>query len=92
MAFASSILGTGRAFSIGPVKEQTVTFTAISGDTTGTLSCTNFAVIDEVVVAGGCRLTAAPVITNTTTPPTVALAFVDPSTGGYFGTITIRGK
>lgn len=92
MAFAATSLGSGRAYSIGPVKQQTLAITAVSGDTSGVVSAVNFDLIDEVLVDGGMRLTAAPTINNAVTPPTATLAFVDPSTGGYFGTVTIRGK
>lgn len=77
-----------RAYSIGPVKQVVGTFTAVSGDTTGTVAVTTLSTIDYVEVTGGMRLTAAPVITGNS----IALAFVDPSTGGYFGSIMIHGK
>lgn len=92
MALASTSTGTGRSYSIGPVKQQVLNITALSGDTTGTISCLNFSQVELVEVSGGLRLTAAPTINNAVTPPTVSLAFVDPSTGGYFGTLTIHGK
>lgn len=92
MALAVTTTGSGRAYSIGPVKQQTLNLTALSGDTTGTFSLPNFSLVEEVLVDGGMRLSAAPTISNSVTPPTVTLAFVDPSTGGYFGTVTVRGK
>lgn len=92
MALVSTSPGTGRAYSIGPVKQQVLNITAVSGDTSGVISALNFSQVELVEISGGMRLTAAPVINNLVTPPTITLAFVDPSTGGYFGTATIHGK
>lgn len=91
MALASTSPGTGRAYSIGPVKQQVLNITAVSGDTTGTITATNFSQVDLVEVSGGMRLTAAPTFSNAV-PPVITLAFADPSTAGWFGTITIHGR
>lgn len=77
-----------RAYSIGPVKQAEYTYTALSGDTSGSFTVGMLSSIDYVAVTGGMRLTAAPTISGNT----VTLAFVDPSTGGLFGTIEIHGK
>lgn len=86
MAFAS--VAPNRAYSIGPVKQATYTFTAVSGDTSGSITAGMLNQIDAVIVSGGMRLTAAPTIAGNV----VTLAFADPSTAGWFGTIEIHGK
>lgn len=91
MALTSTSTGTGRAYSIGPVKQQVLNIAAVSGDTSGTITATNFNQIELVEVSGGMRLTAAPTFSNAI-PPVITLAFTDPSTAGWFGTITIHGK
>lgn len=77
-----------RSYSIGPVKQITGTFTAVSGDTTGTITVPQLTSIEFVELGGGLRLTAAPTIAANV----ITLAFVDPSTGGYFGSVVIHGK
>jgi len=85
---ALTVTAPSRAYSIGPVKQAIYTYTAVSGDTSGSFTVALLSQVDEVAVTGGMRLTAAPTISGTT----VTLAFVDPSTSGYFGTIEIHGK
>lgn len=77
-----------RSFSIGPKKIQILRFTAVSGDTTGTLTADALTYVDEVILSGGIRFTAAPTIAGNV----VTLAFTDPSTGGYFGTVICIGR
>lgn len=89
MAFAATALAAEpRSFSIGPVKEQIFTYTALSGDTSGTLTATALKEIFAIVVDGGMRHTAAPTFSGNV----ATLAFVDPSTGGLFGTIRVIGR
>lgn len=77
-----------RSYSIGPVKQITGSITAVSGDTSGTITVPQLSQIDFVEVSGGMRLTAAPTIAGNV----ITLAFTDPSTGGYFGSVMIHGK
>lgn len=82
------VVAPTRAYSIGPVKQAEYTYTALSGDTTGTFTVGLLSQVDSVIVTGGMRLTAAPTISGNS----VTLAFVDPSTAGYFGSLEIHGK
>lgn len=51
MAFAASNLtNEPRSFSIGPVKVQILTFTCVSGDTSGTVTADALSGVDAVVV------------------------------------------
>lgn len=78
MAFAASALttnGLNRAFSIGPVKVQIMTWAVASADVSGTITATALSRLDQVVLSGGLSLTSAPTYaTNVAT-----LAFVDPA-------------
>lgn len=85
---ALTVTAPTRAYSIGPVKQAEYVYTAVSGDTSGTFTVGLLSQIDQVIVTGGMRLSAAPTISGTS----VTLAFVDPSTAGYFGVIEIHGK
>lgn len=85
---ALAITAPARSYSIGPVKQAEYVYTAVSGDTTGTFTVGLLSQVDSVIVTGGMRLTAAPTISGNS----VTLAFVDPSTAGYFGTLEIHGK
>lgn len=86
MAFSATL--DTRAYSIGPVKQIRGSFTAVSGDTSGTITVPQLTSIDSVMIGGGLRLTAAPTISGNT----ITIAFVDPSTGGYFGELEVHGK
>lgn len=77
-----------RSYSIGPVKQVTGSIAAVSGDTSGTISVPQLTQIDFVEISGGMRLTAAPTIALNV----ITLAFTDPSTSGWFGSIVIHGK
>lgn len=87
MAFAASNSTEPRAFSIGPLKMQIMTFTAASGDTSGAPTFDGLSSIDSVVVTGGIYLTAAPTFSGNT----ATLAFTDPAADA-FGTIIAFGK
>lgn len=85
---ALAVTAPVRAYSIGPVKQAEYAYTALSGDTSGSFTVGMMSQIDTVIVTGGMRLSAAPTIAGNV----VTLAFVDPSTGGLFGTIEVHGK
>ncbi len=72
-----------RSFSVGPVKFEIQTFSAISTDTSGTVTALALSRVDACVLmsAGTLCQTAAPSISGTT----VTLAMADPSSAitGY---------
>lgn len=80
MAFASAaITAEPRKFSIGPYNIEVQNISAVSGDTSGTVTALRLSRVDFAVVAGGgFNLSAQPTITNSGSAPTVALAFPDP--------------
>lgn len=89
MAFAATNLSAeSRSFSIGPVKVQLMTFTAASGDTTGTLTADALTTIFAVSLDGGITFTAAPTFSGNV----ATLAFADPGVGGAFGTAIVIGR
>lgn len=89
MAFTATALSAEpRSFSIGPWKEQVLTYTALSGDTSGTVTAASLKEIVAIVIDGGLRHSAAPTFSGNV----ATLAFVDPSTGGLFGTIRCIGR
>lgn len=89
MAFAATAISAEpRSYSVGPLKEQVFTYTAASGDTSGTVTATALSTIVAIIVDGGLRHSAAPTFSGNV----ATLAFVDPSTGGLFGTIRVLGK
>lgn len=89
MAFAATASSSEpRSFSLGPVKMQVLTYTALSGDTSGTVTAAALKEIFHVVVDGGMRHSAAPTFSGNV----ATLAFVDPSTGGLFGTVICIGR
>lgn len=77
-----------RSFSIGPLKVQILTYTAASGDTSGTVTADRLSLIQQITIDGGMRYSAAPTFSGNQ----ATLAFVDPSTGGLFGTIICYGR
>lgn len=77
-----------RSFSIGPLKIQILTYTADSGDTSGTVTADALKEVSHIIVSGGMRHSAAPTFAGNV----ATLAFVDPSTGGLFGTIICIGR
>lgn len=82
---ASELTLEPRAWSIGPVRMQVMTFSVASGDTTGTVTATNLSNIEGVIVSGVVQ-TAAPTFSGNV----VTLAFVDPAATRY-GQIIILG-
>lgn len=81
-----------RTYSIGPVKQATLLYTTVSGDTTGSFTVAGLSVIELVQVDGGMILAAAPTINNAVTPPTVTMTWSASPTAGNFGTLTVHGK
>lgn len=87
MAFtATASTAEPRSFSIGPVKVQMMTYTAVSGDTSGTITATNLTRAMHVICDGGLTWTAAPTFSGNA----VTLAFTDPA-ANRFGTIMVLG-
>jgi hypothetical protein len=88
MAFAASNLtAEPRALSIGPVKLQLMTFTAVSGDTSGTITASAIIDrIDQIIIDGGLKLTAAPTFSGNV----ATIAFADPAANA-FGNIIVIG-
>lgn len=41
----------GRAYSIGPVRQQRISFAALAADTTGTLTFTNLIRVESVLIS-----------------------------------------
>lgn len=88
MAFAAVVLTSEpRAFSIGPVKAQVLTWSAASADTSGTATALSLSSISHVLLDGGLTLTAAPTFSGNV----VTLAFADPAATVY-GTMIVYGK
>lgn len=88
MAFAATNLtGYPQSFSIGPVKVQLMNYTAVSGDTSGTITADNLSSIDAVVFGGGLLITAAPTISGNV----ATIAFTDPA-ANRAGTIMVVGR
>lgn len=76
MAFATAPLADdlSRSFSVGPIKIEIQSFSAVSTDTTGTASPNNLYRLDQVVLLASGTLcqTSAPVISGTTATLTMA--------------------
>lgn len=89
MAFsASNSSSEPRSFSIGPLKQQLMTYSVASGDTTGTITADKLSSISMVIIDGVCATrTAADSISGNV----VTLAFVDPAATRY-GNIVLLGK
>ena len=53
MAFAAvDLTAEPRAFSVGPIKMELMTYTCVSGDTSGTITATSLTRLDAVSVPG----------------------------------------
>lgn len=86
MAFAATISTTEpRANSIGVMKCEVYTYTAVSGDTTGTITSKNLNKVFHVLI-DGISYTAAP----TFSANAATLAFTDPG-ANIFGTVLLFG-
>ena len=87
MAFvATDSTAEPRSMSIGPLKLQILTFTCISGDTSGTVTADKMSTAKHIIMDGGLDLTAAPTMSGNV----VTLAFTDPA-ASRFGTIMVLG-
>ena len=88
MAFvATASTKEPRSFSTGPLKEQILTFTAASGDTSGTVTADRLSTASNIFIDGGLILSAAPTFSGNV----VTLAFTNPGATIY-GTIRVVGK
>lgn len=88
MAFIASCSETEpRGWSLGTLKLQVLTYTASSGDTSGTLLACSVSRIMHIFSDGSLRLTSAPVISGST----ATIAFANPG-ATRVGTILIIGK
>ncbi len=88
MAFvATASTQEPRGFSIGPLKVQIFTWTAVSGDTSGTITATNMASARHVIIDGmGKGMSAAPTFSGNV----VTLSFADP-VANVAGTAMVLG-
>jgi hypothetical protein len=88
MAFAATAsTKEPRSFSIGPLKMQIFTITAVSGDTSGTITASALQEAYHVVLDGKFVHTAAPTFATNV----VTLAFTDPAANA-FGTAIVFGR
>lgn len=72
---------------MGPLNAQVLTWTAISGDTTGTVTADKLYLAQHISMDGGLTFTAAPTFATNV----VTLAFADPA-ASVFGTCIVYGK
>ena len=87
MAFAAvASTSDPRAQSIGPRKMQVMTWSAASGDTSGTVTAANLSRAEHILI-DGLKLTAAPTVSGNV----VTLAFVNPAATIY-GTLIVLGR
>lgn len=87
MAFAATAsTKEARAFSLGPKKAQIMTWTAVSADTSGTVTVPGLSRVDHILLDGGLKHTAAPTFSGNV----VTLAFADPAANA-FGTLIAIG-
>lgn len=88
MAFAATAsTSEPRSFSIGPWKMQIFTITAVSGDTSGTITASALSQAVHVILDGKFVHTAAPTFSGNV----VTLAFTDPAANA-FGTAIVIGR
>ena len=88
MAFAAvALTAEPRAYSIGPLKKQILTWSAASGDTSGTITAPGLSSVVSVIMDGGLILNAAPTFATNV----VTLSFNDPAATVY-GTCIVYGK
>jgi hypothetical protein len=72
--------------SIGPVKEQIMSWSCVSGDTSGTVTVDGLNRAETILI-DGLQLTAAPTFSGNV----VTLAFADP-VASVFGTLIVHGR
>lgn len=88
MAFAATAsTKEPRSHSVGPVKHAYLTYTAVSGDTTGTITVASLKDVFHIILDGGLVYTAAPTYSGNV----ATIAFSDP-TANRFGTIVAIGR
>lgn len=88
MAFAASnVSSEPRSWSIGPLKMQIMTYTAVSGDVAGTITADALSSVQHVILDGGLVLSAAPTFSGNV----ATIAFTDP-VANRFGSIILLGK
>lgn len=90
MAFAAvASTSEPRSFGIGgKYKAQIFTWSAVSGDTSGTLTATSLTSVDHIIIDGmGKGMSAAPTFSGNV----VTLAFADP-VANVFGTAIVFGR
>lgn len=87
MAFSASDSSLEpRSFSIGNLKLQILTYSAASGDTSGTVTADKLSSIMHVYVDGGLKFAAAPSLSGNV----ATLSFANPAANIY-GTILCVG-
>ncbi len=88
MAFAAvDNTSEPRPFSQGPVNMQLMTWSAISGDTSGTITADRLHTVSHIIIDGGLVMNAA----ITYSGNVATLAFNDP-VASVFGDIMVFGK
>lgn len=88
MAFsAANSSSEPRSFSIGTQKIQMMTWSAVSGDTSGTITADRLSSISHILMDGGLVLNAAPSYSGNV----ATIAFNDP-TATVYGTVIIVGR
>jgi hypothetical protein len=90
MAFAATMTtdaGLERPFSIGPVKRMHFTYTAVSGDTTGTITVPGLSQVLFIQLDGGLTYSAAPTFSGNV----ATIAFTNPA-ANRFGSGYVLGK
>ena len=89
MAFAAvNSTSEPRSYSTGPLKEQLLTYSVASGDTSGTVTCDALTTAMHIIIDGVCgAATAAPTFSGNV----VTLAFADPVATRY-GSIRVLGR
>jgi hypothetical protein len=76
-----------RSWSEGPLKYQVLTYSAISGDTSGTITADRLTSIAHIFMDGGLTFSSAPSFSGNV----ATIAFNDPAASVY-GTILVAGK
>lgn len=88
MAFAASAsTKEARAFSLGPIKMQILTYSIASEDTTGEVTAAELNEAFHIIMDGGIEHTAAPTFSGNV----VTLALADPGATRY-GTLIVFGR
>ena len=88
MAFAAvNSTNEPRSFSLGPLKMQVLTWSAASGDTSGTVTASALSSAQHILIDGAINHSAAPTFSGNV----VTLAFADPLATVY-GTLIVLGK